>query len=163
LSTGFLASPLYLFSTAGPPFSPYSAARNRRSGWVGKMQASSVAANEIRIRPNVVPGRSRCPNHKSKERNNACRHKGRWRFLLSAGRLQLLPQVQLSELEPSGSDLRSLVRVEGGVDLGKAVYDTTPADIILCWKDAVAASALTISQTQKTRRFGNLSDRRNIG
>jgi hypothetical protein len=31
--------------------------------------------------------------------------------------------------------------------------DTTPADIILCWKDAVAASALAISQTQKNKTF----------
>jgi hypothetical protein len=47
LSTGFLASPLYLFSMAWPPFSPYSTARNGRSGWVGKISMTASGKRNI--------------------------------------------------------------------------------------------------------------------
>jgi hypothetical protein len=43
----FFGKPALFVFHGRTPFSPYSAARNRRSGWVGKMQASGVAANEI--------------------------------------------------------------------------------------------------------------------
>jgi hypothetical protein len=75
LSTGFLASPLYLFSMAWPPFSPYSTARNGRSGWVGKISMTASGKPNSGDPPQGGARKIPLPESQVEGTKQACRHK----------------------------------------------------------------------------------------
>jgi hypothetical protein len=73
LSTGFFGR-LYLFSTGGRPL-PYSAARNRRSDWVGKISMTASGKPNSGDPPQGGARKIPLPESQVEGTKQACRHK----------------------------------------------------------------------------------------